>query len=256
MSSASLSQWLPDDDRVERAMTALGVEFHDPALLQLALVHRSILNEQGADSAATIVASNERLEFLGDALLGMITAEWLYRQYPDQPEGTLTSYRVALVRTETLAEWATDTGLHELIYLARGEMGDGSDIRPRILAGAFEAALGAIYLDRGMDVATQFMLAILDADADRVMGDSETTNYKGRLQELIQNREKLTPGYQTVQATGPDHARTFVVEAVLGDRILGTGSGSNKRAAEQDAARDALDRLALEGIVETDGRPL
>src|SRR5690606_6169121 len=104
-----------------------------------------------------VVASNERLEFLGDALLGMITAEWLYKQYPDQPEGTLTSHRVALVRTETLAEWATEIGLHELIYLARGEMGDGGDVRPRILAGAFEAVLGAIYLDRGMRIAKQFV---------------------------------------------------------------------------------------------------
>ena len=256
MSSATLAQWLPEDDRVERAMAALDVEFRDPALLQLALVHRSFLNELGADSTATVVASNERLEFLGDALLGMITAEWLYKQYPDQPEGTLTSHRVALVRTETLAEWATEIGLHELIYLARGETGDGGDVRPRILAGAFEAVLGAIYLDRGMRIAKQFVRSLLDFDADRVMGDGGTTNYKGRLQELIQDRERVTPGYRTVQVTGPDHAHTFVVEAVLGDRILGTGSGSSKRAAEQEAARDALERLALEGIVETDGRPL
>jgi len=247
---------LPDDDRAERAMTALGVVFRDPDLLRLSLVHRSWLNDLGADAAATVVASNERLEFLGDALLGLITADWLYRRFPDLPEGNLTSYRVALVRTETLAEWAIGFGLPDLIYLARGEVGSGGEVRPRILAGAFEAILGAIYLDRGIRVARQFICALLDADSDRVIDDSETMNYKGRLQELIQDRERLTPGYQTVSVSGPDHAHTFVVEAVLGDRILGAGSGSNKRAAEQDAARDALERLSLEGIVETDGRPL
>ena len=247
---------LSADDRAERAMAALGVEFRDPALLRLALVHRSYLNEQGADAAATIAESNERLEFLGDALLGLITAEWLYRRYPDLSEGSLTTYRVALVRTETLAGWALEFGLQELIYLARGELGPNGEVRPRILAGAFEAVPGAIYLGRGMPVAQRIIRAPLDADPGRVIDGSEMMNYKGRLQELIQDRERVTPGYRTVEVTGPPHAHTFVVEAVLGHRTLGSGSGPSKRAAEQEAARDALERLALEGIVETDGRPL
>lgn len=256
MTTADTSAGGPADDRAERAMAALGVEFRDPDLLRLALVHRSYLNEQGADATAAIVESNERLEFLGDALLGLIAAEWLYRRFPNLPEGSLTSYRVALVRTETLAEWAMEFGLHELLYLARGELGAGGEVRPRILAGAFEAVLGAIYLDRGIRVAQRFVRALLDADSDRMIDGSEAMNYKGRLQELIQDRERVTPGYRTVAVSGPPHAHTFVVEAVLRDRTLGSGSGPSKRAAEQEAARDALERLALEGIVEPDGRPL
>ncbi len=256
MTTADTSAGGLADDRAERAMEALGVEFRDPDLLRLALVHRSYLNEQGADATAAIVESNERLEFLGDALLGLIAAEWLYRRFPNLPEGSLTSYRVALVRTETLAEWAMEFGLHELLYLARGELGAGGEVRPRILAGAFEAVLGAIYLDRGIRVAQRFVRALLDADSDRMIDGSEAMNYKGRLQELIQDRERVTPGYRTVAVSGPPHAHTFVVEAVLRDRTLGSGSGPSKRAAEQEAARDALERLALEGIVEPDGRPL
>jgi ribonuclease-3 len=246
---------LPDeDDRLARTMAALGVEFRRPELLRLALVHRSWLNERGADTFVTVVHSNERLEFLGDALLGLICADYVYRHYPDRTEGALTSYRVALVRTETLADWALRFGLQDLIYLARGELGPNGDVRPRILAGAFEAVLGAIYLDRGIRAAKRFMRALLDADAKRIIGGSETTNYKGRLQELIQERERVTPGYRTVRMTGPAHERLFVVEAVLRGQMLGTGTGASKRAAEQEAARDALERLALEGIVESDGR--
>lgn len=256
MTTDDVESGTPVDDRAERTMAALGVEFRDPELLRLALVHRSYLNELGTDAAASVTESNERLEFLGDALLGMITGEWLYRRFPDLPEGSLTTYRVALVRTETLAEWAMEFGLHELIYLARGELGPAGEVRPRILAGVFEAVLGAIYLDRGMRVARRFIRELLDVDSDRVIDGSEAMNYKGRLQELIQDRERMTPGYRTVEVTGPAHAHTFVVEAVLADQALGSGSGPSKRAAEQDAARDALERLALEGIVETDGRPL
>lgn len=242
------------DDRIERAMESLGVTFRNPDLLRLALVHRSSLNEQGADTLETITESNERLEFLGDALLGMICADYVYRNYPDVSEGTLTSYRAALVRTETLAEWTVRFGLHDLLYLARGELGPNGEIRPRILAGVFEAVLAAIYIDHGIRAAKRFVKNLLDADAEQIIDASETTNYKGRLQELIQNRERVTPGYRTVKITGPAHARIFHVEAVLRGNALGTGRGLNKRTAEQEAARNALENLALEGIVDTDGR--
>ncbi|MEX2314960.1 MAG: ribonuclease III [Thermomicrobiales bacterium] len=252
--SFDISELKLDDGRVERAMAALGVEFRDRDLLRLALVHRSYLNERGADVQTVIDQSNERLEFLGDSLLGLFSAEWVYRHYPDQPEGVLTAHRVSLVRTETLAIWAQGFGLHELVYMARGELGPNGEVRPRLLAGALEAALGAIYLDRGIIAARRFMRNLFEADARQRIEESEATNYKGRLQELIQERERVTPGYRTVQATGPAHDREFVVEAVLRGQPLGTGAGPNKRVAEQEAARDALERLALEGIVDVDGR--
>jgi ribonuclease-3 len=245
-----------DDDRPERAMQALGVRFRDPELLRLALVHRSYLHERGADAQQVIDLSNERLEFLGDALVGFFSAEYVYKYYPDFDEGALTSYRVALVRTETLAVWAQRFGLHELLYLARGEIGPGGEVRPRILAGGFEAVFGALYLDQGYRQARKFLRALLDADAPRIIGDSESTNYKGRLQELIQNRERVTPGYRTASVTGPSHDREFVVDAVLRGQVLGTGRGASKRVAQQEAARDALERLAQEGIDATDGRPV
>lgn len=245
---------LPDDDRVERAMQALGIEFRDLELLRLALVHRSFLNERGVDSLDVIQQSNERLEFLGDALVGFIAADYVYRRYPDLPEGALTSHRVGLVRTETLAEWATDFNLQEYIYIARGELGPNGEVRTRVLAGIFEAVLGALYLDRGVATARKFMHGLLRDDAERFIGGNESANYKGRLQELIQDRERVTPGYRTVTASGPAHERVFVVEAMLRGQTLGSGSGANKRTAEQEAARDALERLASEGIVDTDGR--
>jgi ribonuclease III len=247
---------LPDDDRVERALEALGVEFRDIELLRLALVHRSFLNERGVDALDVIQQSNERLEFLGDALVGFIAADYVYRKYPDLPEGALTSHRVALVRTETLAEWATSFGLQDYIYIARGELGPNGEVRARVLAGIFEAVIGAIFLDQGVTAARRFMRGLLREDADRFIGGNESTNYKGRLQELIQNRERVTPGYRTVTSSGPAHDRVFVVEAVLRGQPLGTGTGANKRTAEQEAARDALERLAREGIVDTDGRPV
>ncbi|HEX5166373.1 MAG TPA: ribonuclease III [Thermomicrobiales bacterium] len=249
-----LSDLERDDGRVERAMEALGVEFRNPKLMRLALVHRSFLNERGADAQTVIDQSNERLEFLGDSLIGFFSAEWVYRHYPDQPEGVLTAHRVSLVRTETLAEWARGFGLHDLTYMARGELGPNGEVRARLLAGSLEAALGAIYLDRGMTVARRFVHRLFTADASRRIEESEATNYKGRLQELIQERERVTPGYRTVKASGPAHDREFVVEAVLRGRPLGSGTGPNKRAAEQEAARNALERLALEGIGDLDGR--
>lgn len=251
-----LSELEQDDGRVERAMKSLRVTFRDPKLMQLALVHRSYLNERGADAQTVIDESNERLEFLGDSLIGFFSAEWVYRHYPDQPEGILTAHRVSLVRTETLAAWAYEFGLHELVYMARGELGPNGEVRARLLAGALEAALGAIYLDRGMTVARRFVHRLFEADAQRRIEESEATNYKGRLQELVQERERVTPGYRTVKSTGPAHDRVFVVEAVLRGQSLGTGTGPNKRAAEQEAARNALERLALEGIVDDDGRTL
>jgi ribonuclease-3 len=227
--------------RVERAAEALGIEFHDLGLLRLALTHRSYLNEQTGDDER-LREPNERLEFLGDAVLGMLTAEFLYKQFPTLPEGQLTAFRTALVRTETLANWARHFGLDELLYLGRGELADG-DIRERILAGAFEAVLAAIYLDRGIRLTRNFLWSLLRVDAERIIRAGQETNYKGRLQELIQERLRLTPVYHTVAIEGPAHDRIFTVDVLVDGQPMGQGVGSSKRAAQQIAAREALIRL-------------
>lgn len=245
------------EDRLERAMKALGVRFNDPDLLRLALVHRSYLNERGIEGADSVKESNERLEFLGDALLGFISAEYVYREFPDLPEGELTVYRISLVRTETLAQWAREFGLDDLLYMARGEFGPDGQVRDRVLAGAFESVVGALYLDHGFEPAAEFLRRLLDEDAARIIDTSQQTNYKGRLQELIQERSRMTPTYRTVETRGPAHDRYFVVDVVLKGEVLGTGGGASKRAAQQEAARTALERLEHnEGVMASDGGDL
>jgi ribonuclease III len=237
------------DERVEGAAQALGIDFHDPELLRLALIHRSYLNEFGFEADEEVANSNERLEFLGDAVLGMITGEFLYHRYPDLAEGQLTAYRTALVRTETLASWARHFHLDQFLYLGRGEMLNEGEVRERILAGAFEAVLAAMYLDQGLETPRSFMRRLLRADAERVISAGRETNYKGRLQELTQERDRITPTYRTLRVSGPAHDRTFEVEVLVQDDQIGIGRGSSKRAAQQQAARDALQRLTgKEGI--------
>lgn len=245
-----------NDHRAVQAAAALEVEFHDLDLLQLALTHRSYLNEQGIEQLRAVHHSNERLEFLGDSILGMITAEFLYQRYPDLPEGTLTAYRTALVRTETLAEWARYYQIDAHLYLGRGESAEEGDIRDRILAGAFEAVVAAIYVDQGLPAIRDFLCALLEEDADEIISVGQETNYKGRLQELVQEWKRITPVYSTMSVTGPPHDRTFTVEVTVEDQQFGVGSGSSKRIAQQEAAQRALERLEAEGVSGSDERSL
>lgn len=258
-SDTSSLSWRPpiwEDERAEQAAKALGIDFHDLDLLRLALTHRSYLNEQGVEQLTAVHHSNERLEFLGDAILGMITAEFLFERHPDLPEGTLTAYRTALVRTETLAEWARRFQIDAYMYLGRGETADDGEIRDRILAGAFEAVIAAIFLDQGLGAARDFLQMLLEEDAEGIISVGQETNYKGRLQELIQEWKRITPVYNTLSVEGPAHDRTFTVEVVVENQQLGVGVGSSKRTAQQVAARRALLRLAAEGVIGNDERPL
>lgn len=241
---------LESDSRPSQAARAIGITFNDLGLLRLALTHRSYLNEQELDQVALSLLSNERLEFLGDSLVGMITAEFLYRRYPDEPEGPLTAYRTSLVRTETLASWARRFGLDECLYLGRGEMAESEPISDRILAGAFEAVIAAIYLDRGIRKTQSFLNQLLRSDAEAVIQLGRQTNYKGRLQELVQDQLHVTPVYTTTGAQGPAHDRIFTVAVFLGSERIGVGRGSSKRAAQQDAAQQALEMLARQGVIE------
>ena len=240
---------LTDDERLDRAEAAIGARFADRQLLRRALTHRSFVNEQGH----ALIVSNERLEFLGDALLGFLVAEWLFGRFPDAPEGDLTAWRVALIRTDTLARWSRQLGLGPLLYLSKGET-ELEELSDRILANAFEAILAAIYLDAGLDAARRFLAGRL-VNADAIMPRLTLENYKGRLQELMQDPNRAadalgspadgrgTPVYVTVAKGAPATERAFTVEVRVAGRTIGVGQGSNKRLAEQAAARDALTNL-------------
>jgi ribonuclease-3 len=235
------------EDNAARLARALRFRFRDIGLLRTALTHRSILHEvvssgMGGENTATL--TNERLEFLGDAVLGAVAAEYLYNLDPLADEGQLTRRRVALVRAETLVRWAREIDLGSYLYLGLGERPGARD---RMLAGAFEAVIGAVALDRGFGAARKFLLRLLERDAPDILAHAEgVANPKGRLQELLQDRYRKAPDYETVSTEGPDHARTFVVEARFGDRVLGRGAGPSKREAEQAAAAVALSTLDAE----------
>jgi ribonuclease-3 len=235
-------------ERLARLQAAIGVTFAQPELLLLALIHSSYLNEQDEWDGAPLEDSNERLEFLGDALLGFVTAGYLFDRYTEFSEGELTVSRAALVRTETLAVWARELALDELLYLARGERGEDGSVGVRVLAGAFEALLGALYLDQGLEAARTFLLGLLERDGAGIIRTRQSTNYKGRLQELLQQRAQTTPLYRIVRESGPPHNRHFIIDVVHQGERLGRGSGPSKRIAEQAAARDALEQLGEEGI--------
>jgi ribonuclease-3 len=243
------------DDRLVRLAGALGLAFDDMDLLRLALTHRSVVHDviaAGGDAIFAASRTNERLEFLGDAILGAIVAEYLYTLDPLADEGKLTQRRVALVRAETLVRWAREIDLGSYLYLGQGEQPTDSN-RDRMLAGAFEALIGAISLDRGPRAARDFLLRFMARDAEEILaGVDGLENPKGRLQELLHDRFKATPSYRVVASKGPQHAREFTVEARLNERSLGIGTGPSKRDAEQKAAAAALDLLEAEQIPEPD----
>ena len=214
-------------------------EFNDPSLLERALTHRSYLNEH----PGLALEDNERLEFLGDAVLDFVTGAWLYNRFPELPEGRLTSLRAALVKTETLAEFARRTGVDEALRVGRGEADAGGRGRLSMLADAFEAILGALYLDQGLGAVQAYLERLLPAEIDHVLAEERDRDAKSILQEWSQAERSITPRYRTVDEEGPDHAKTFSVEVRIGDEVVGRGDGMSKQAAAQAAARDALNRL-------------
>jgi ribonuclease-3 len=219
--------------------TILDVNFKDESLLQQALVHRSYLNE----NSLLHLVSNERLEFLGDAVLGFVVASELYSRFPDFSEGELTKLRSALVRGETLTRIALSLQLGDYLYLGHGEEESGGRSRSRNLSCTLEAVIGAVFLDQGLDVARGFILKLLGSELDGVVEDKFAADYKSELQQVIQSEHKITPVYRTIEEMGPDHAKIFTVEVLAGDSVLGRGCGRSKRAAETDAARHALQGL-------------
>jgi len=215
----------------------LGISFNNPSLLEQALVHSSYVNE---NPAAT---SNERLEFLGDAVLGLVIAQELYQRLPRSTEGEMTALRSLLVRGDALARLAKAINLGGHLYLGRGEEASGGRGKPANLAGAMEAVIAAIFLDQGFHIARDFILRLVAKELSKVISQGIEPDYKSQLQELIQARHQQTPSYQVIEATGPDHDRSFTVEVRLGDAVLGRGSGKSKKSAEEEAARSALEQL-------------
>lgn len=215
--------------------SALGVFFNDSKLLTEALTHRSYLNEH-----PQIKNSNERLEFLGDSVLSLIVSTELYRRFPLFPEGELTSLRSNLVRAQTLATVAKRLNLGTYLLMSRGEDKSGGRENLSLLANTFEAVLGAIYLDQGLDQAKTFLEKHLFSAIAPFSTKSIVYDFKSHLQELVQEKEGRSPVYKVVKETGPDHSKTFFVDVFAQSRLLAQGSGKSKQEAEQEAARLAL----------------
>jgi len=214
----------------------IGFTFTDKRLIETAFTHRSYLNENRAAGRE----HNERLEFLGDAVLELVVTEFLYKKYPEKPEGELTAFRAALVNTLSIADAATQLGMNEFLLLSRGEAKDTGRARGIILANAFEALIGAIYLDAGYVAAYAFIESQLFHKTDEVVEKRLWQDSKSRLQELAQEKMAVTPTYELANQSGPDHDKRFVVAVYLGSDKTALGEGRSKQEAEQDAAQKAL----------------
>ncbi len=237
------------DNQVERPVQEspqdlakrLGLHFKDMLLLSRSLTHRSYLNEH-----PEALEDNERLEFLGDAVLDFVVGAWLYNQYPEMPEGDLTRLRSALVYTDSLAEFALQLGLGNAMRLGRGEIQGGGKERKPLLCDTFEALVGAIYLDQGISAVQKFMSSLLIAGAEDAIVNHKTEDPKSMLQEWVQAQGFAAPRYVTRSVTGPDHSRLFTVDVIVDEKVYGSGVGLSKQIATKDAARDALERLMTE----------
>lgn len=216
----------------------LTLPFQNISLLTRALTHRSYVNE---NSAAT--EDNERLEFLGDAVLDFIVGAWVYHRFPEMPEGDLTKMRSALVRNDQLAAFARKLDLSHALRLGRGEFITGGSHRDALLGSTFEAVIGAIYLDSGLGAVEAFVDPLLEEARESVL--TKIHDPKSQLQEWAQAQKMGAPHYHTVAMTGPDHAKAFEVEVLIGERVVGKGNGSSKHAAQHVAASDALKNLGI-----------
>lgn len=218
-----------------------GLVFKDEGLILRSLSHRSYLNEH-----PEVLEDNERLEFLGDAVLDFLSGAWLYNRFAEVDEGQLTRLRSALVRTEQLAEFATEVELGEALLLGRGEEASGGRERPAVLCGAFEALIGAVYLDAGLEKVLEFMEPRFEAAVETILEDESLLDARSQLQVWAQAELGETPRYRTIEEHGPDHAREFVVAVMIGGTPRGRGIGRSKQAAAQRAAADALRSIGLQ----------
>lgn len=214
----------------------LRLKIRDQDLFETAFIHRSYLNEKTNFK----LPSNERLEFLGDAVLQLVVSEYLYKSFPNEPEGNLTNFRASIVNAKTLSEVSAGLDLGHYLRLSKGEEASGGRDRPYLLANTFEALLGVIYLDQGLEAAREFINGYVIPKLPQIIEQELYKDYKSKLQELAQERLSLTPNYRVLQEEGPDHAKHFTVGVFLGEEKAGSGLGSSKQVAEQEAAKEAL----------------
>ena len=218
---------------------AISFEFADKSLLQRALTHRSYLNEHPDFP----LEDNERLEFLGDAILDFVTGEYLYNRFPELAEGPLTSLRSALVRRGTLARFAQELGLGGFLLMGHGEAESGGRNRAATLCAALEAVVGALYLDGGLEAVRSFVMPLVEPEVARTLQGQLDRDAKSLLQELVQGQMQRTPHYRTIAERGPDHAKEFTVQVIIDGVAYGQGTGPSKQQAAQAAAAQALEQL-------------
>jgi len=219
----------------------LEVSFKNEALLKQALVHRSYLNEHPDFETG----HNERLEFLGDAVLEIVVTEFLYTNFQETPEGDLTNWRASLVNSKMLYEVAKELGIEECLYLSKGESRDkNKKSRQFILANSVEAIIGAMYLDQGIETPKKFILKNVVSKLDNILKNRSYLDPKSHFQERAQEVRGITPHYQIIDEKGPDHAKTFTVGLYLGEELIATGEGSSKQEAQVDAAANGVKKMA------------
>jgi len=228
---------------IEELNAELDLHFKDINLLKTAFTHRSVLNSikhKNSGKSHNALQHNERLEFLGDAVLELIVSEHLFFNYPNHAEGDLTSFRSAIVRTESLAQTARQLGLGKYLVMSRGEDLTGGRDKDYLLANTFEALLGALYVDQGYDACKRFVNKHLTPKIKEIVKHRLDIDAKTKFQELAQAKYRETPTYRLVNASGPDHQRTFTMELLVGKKVFGRGSGSSKQRAEEAAAKEGL----------------
>lgn len=223
----------------EFAKEKLGFEYKNIDYLITAFTHRSYVNEH----RKSVSEHNERLEFLGDAVLELVVTDYLFRNF-SEPEGILTSWRAALVRTESIGDAGQKLGYEPLIRMSRGEKNGSSRARQQILANAFEALIGSIYLERGYETAAEFITKHILSKLDQILESGSWRDPKSHLQEVSQRVDNQTPQYKVLEEVGPDHDKIFTLGVFVGDLLMGKGSGPSKQAAQQEAARAALEAYA------------
>lgn len=225
---------------VQALTERLGLRIKNLSLFVRALTHRSYVNEH-----TSVLEDNERLEFLGDAVLDFIVGAWVYNHFPEMAEGELTRLRSALVRTDSLAAFARRLDFGPALRLGRGELASGGRDRDNLLCGAFEAFIGALYLETDVQTATQFIEPLLESTREQIFAQPDLSDAKSRLQEWSQGQKLGAPAYVMVEKIGPEHSRTFEIEVRLNGEALGRGRGTSKASAEQEAAKAALDKLGV-----------
>ncbi|MFZ2522691.1 MAG: ribonuclease III [Minisyncoccia bacterium] len=223
---------------LEEFQKSIGVTFKDKTLLQQAFVHRSYINENRSSG----LSHNERLEFLGDAVLELVITDFLYKKYPEKAEGELTSYRSALVNADTCAGVATKLSMGDYLMLSKGESKDTGRARQYILANALEALIGATYLDQGMEGAKVFIEKNFTLMIDKIIEEKSHVDSKSFFQEKAQEYDSVTPSYKTIKEIGPDHEKKFTVGVYIGKELIANGEGVSKQEAEQNAAKSALEK--------------